>query len=106
MAIVCLIIFILAIRAAIRARKRKPRKASAAPVEYTRPPDIAAKLAALDSLQAARRTTEETISYIDGLFLDPELPMKEKDVLYWLKQKAAAEKQLAGIEKQIQNLIK
>lgn len=105
MPIICLIVFILAIRAAVRAGKRKPRK-SAAPVEYTRPPEITAKLAALDSLQAARRTTEETISYIDGLFLDPELPMKEKDILYWLKQKASAEKQLAGIEKQIQNLIK
>lgn len=103
MAIICLILFFLAIRAAIRAGKRKPRQT----VTTARAaPDLSAKLAALDSLQAARRTTEETISYIDGLFLDPELPMKEKDILYWLKQKASAEKQLAGIEKQIQNLIK
>jgi len=103
MAIVCLIVFILAIRAAIRAGKRKPRKVTTATQAA---PDLSAKLAALDSLQAARRTTEETISYIDGLFLDSELTMKEKDILYWLKQKASAEKQLAGIEKQIQNLIK
>ena len=103
MAIICLVVFILAIRAAVKASKRKPRKV---PTTTRAAPDLSAKLAALDSLQAARRTTEETISYIDGLFLDPELTMKEKDILYWLKQKASAEKQLAGIEKQIQNLIK
>lgn len=103
MAIVCLIIFVLAIRAALKAGKRKPRKVT---TTTRAAPDLSAKLAALDSLQAARRTTEETISYIDGLFLDSELTMKEKDILYWLKQKASAEKQLAGIEKQIQNLIK
>ena len=103
MAVICLIVFILAIRAAVKAGKRKPRKVA---TTTRAAPDLSAKLAALDSLQAARRTTEETISYIDGLFLDPELTMKEKDILYWLKQKASAEKQFAGIEKQIQNLIK
>lgn len=56
------------------------------------------------TLQQARETAQETVDYIDGLFCDPELIMNEKQIYYWLTQKASAEKRLAAIEKQISKI--
>ncbi len=103
MATLLFFLFVWAVFQAIKAAKRKPRKA--ARIEYSAAPNLSAKLAALESLQAARDTTQETIDYIESMFRDSEYTMKEKDILYWLKQKASAEKQLAQIESKIQKLI-
>ena len=101
MAIVCLIVFILAIRAAVKAGKRSSRRAAwdAPPVPAKQAPP---RLAVLDALQNQRDELQNQLEIIDAA-LDNAPP--EKDRLKWLKERTRVYGQLATVESKIQKAI-
>lgn len=88
----------------LKYRKRKPGKQRTNQYEPDAMPDPSS--GELQALYNARSSIQESIDYINGIFIQDDIRMSEKDVLYLINRQSALYKQLAAIEKQIAKVNK